>query len=350
MVYTFNDPNDKEQKPLHDLHAETRKTRQYYAMLGTRGIWEDGWKVASLHAPLSGMGKFDKDTWELYHVDEDRSESVNLMTASPEYLAAHNYDPEMLRRKRDHLINLWFEEAGKNMVLPLDDRSAAEQAGVERPSEEPPRKVYTYYPGAAPVPESVAANVRGRSFTIAADVEITADSKGVIFAHGSRFGGHSLFVTRSRPAVLPATKEVSAPGEVFLCYAYNFLGIKPEQKFWAGPLAPGRYLFRVEFTKEGVGEHGESTGQTTLFVNNFHDNPLEKRKPVVTKAMRAQVGKFTLCGDGLCVGYDSADAVSEEYSGANPFEHGTIHKVVVIPGNETVIVPYKVLAGPYSAD
>jgi arylsulfatase len=40
--------------------------------------------------------------------------------------------------------------------------------------------------------------------------------------------------------------------------------------------------------------------------------------------MRAQVGKFTLGGDGLCVGFDSADAVSQEYSGSSPFKGGTI--------------------------
>ena len=67
MCYTWDDPD-----------APTKKVRQYYAMLGTRGIWEDGWKAACLHAPLSGKGNFDQDEWELYHVDEDRSESTNL--------------------------------------------------------------------------------------------------------------------------------------------------------------------------------------------------------------------------------------------------------------------------------
>ena len=55
--------------------APTQKKRQYYAMLGTRGIWEDGWKAAAVHAPISGKGHFDQDAWELYHVDDDRSES-----------------------------------------------------------------------------------------------------------------------------------------------------------------------------------------------------------------------------------------------------------------------------------
>ena len=58
-----------------DADAPTTKTRQYYAMLGTRGIWENGWQAAALHAPFSDIGHFDQDRWQLYHVDEDRSES-----------------------------------------------------------------------------------------------------------------------------------------------------------------------------------------------------------------------------------------------------------------------------------
>ncbi|TIT26731.1 MAG: arylsulfatase, partial [Mesorhizobium sp.] len=161
--------------------GKTTKKRQYYAMLGTRGMWEDGWKAAALHVPLTGKGHFDKDEWELYHVDADRSESTNLAKKHPEKLKA--------------LIETWFDEAEKNKVLPLDDRSATELLNVERPTEEPPRERYIYYTGTSPVPEGVAANVRGRSYKIVADVEIVdKDCSGVIFAHGSRFGGHALFV------------------------------------------------------------------------------------------------------------------------------------------------------------
>jgi arylsulfatase A-like enzyme len=135
MRYTFTAKPD----------APTKKKRQYYAMLGTRGIWEKGWKAAALHAPLVGKGHFDKDEWELYHVDADRSESTNLAKKYPTRLKA--------------LIKAWFDEAKKNLVLPLDDRSAAELLGVERPSEEKPRDRYIYYPGTSPVPEGVAVNV-----------------------------------------------------------------------------------------------------------------------------------------------------------------------------------------------
>src|SRR5262249_46207846 len=154
---------------------------QYFAMLGTRGIWADGWRAAAVHAPLTGVGHFDTDKWELYHVDEDRAEAINLADKHPEKLA--------------QLKQLWMDEARKNLVLPVDDRSAMEiLAGIERPSSEPPRDRYTYYPDTTAVPEGVAANIRGRSYKILANVEVGAGCSGVIFAHGSRFGGHALFI------------------------------------------------------------------------------------------------------------------------------------------------------------
>jgi arylsulfatase A-like enzyme len=264
--------------------APTTKKRQYYAMLGTRGIWEDGWKAAALHAPLSNKGHFDQDKWELYHVDEDRSESKNVADQYPDKLKA--------------LINAWMQEAKDNYVLPLDDRGATELLTIERPQSEPPRTRYIYYPDTAPVPEGVAVSIRGRSYKIIADVDITQDAHGVIFAHGSRFGGHVLFIKDGR-----------------LHYVYNFLGITPEQDFVSGTLAPGKHALGMEFKREKAGEYGESLGTTTLYVDG---------KAVANGPMRAQIGKFTLSGDGLCVGYDSGDNVSQHYKNPGTFTGGTI--------------------------
>ena len=82
-------------------------------------------------------------------MDADPAESMNLAKDHPEKLQA--------------LIKAWFEEADKNLVLPIDDRTALEQLNIERPSDEPARDRYVYYPGTSPVPEGVGANVRGRS-------------------------------------------------------------------------------------------------------------------------------------------------------------------------------------------
>jgi len=267
--------------------APTRKERQYYCMLGTRGIWQDGWKASAIHAPLVGLGNFDEDRWELYHVDEDRAESKDLAAQHPE--------------KLQELIDVWFEEAEANMVLPLDDRNATQLLTNERPSAEPARDRYIYYPNTDPVPESVAVNVRGRSFKILANVEVGEEAAGVIFAHGSRFGGHSLFLKERK-----------------LHYVYNFLGIQPEQKFVSGVLAPGTYTFGMEFEWQRAGEFGEGHGVCRLYV----DEEVVDEGP-----MRTQIGKFTLSGDGLCVGYDSGDNVSQEYTSPGEFEGGRIQGV-----------------------
>ena len=203
------------------------------------------------------------------------------------------------------MIKAWFEEADRNMVLPLDDRTAIEILGTPRPSDEPLRERYLYYPETAAVPEAVAVNVRARSYKILANVEVEKpDASGVIFAHGSRFGGHALFLKDRK-----------------LIYVYNFLGIRPEQRFVSSAdFTPGKHTFGVEFTREKGGEHGESIGTAKLYIDD---------KVVAEGPMKTQPGKFTLSGDGLCVGFDSGDAVSQEYETPGRFTGGTIFGVGV---------------------
>ena len=203
------------------------------------------------------------------------------------------------------LIQVWFDEAAKNNALPLDDRSAVEILGIERPTAEPPRDTYVYYPNTTCVPEGVAVNIRGRDYKILANVEIEdAAASGVIFAHGSRFGGHALVVKDKK-----------------LYYTYNFLGIEPEQTFESNAeLEPGTYTLGMEFDATGTGDNGEVLGSMILYIDD---------QEVASGDMRAQSGKFTLSGDGLCIGYDSGDAVSQLYSTPGEFEGGTIQKVAV---------------------
>lgn len=281
MAYSFDAAPD----------TPTEKKVQYYCMLGTRGIYKDGWKAVAIHSPLSGKSNFDKDVWELYNLNEDRSESNNLAEENPE--------------KLQELIDEWFNQAEINKVLPLDDRSAAEILTIERPKEEPAKDRFIYKPGTSPVPEGVAVNIRGRNYKLLANVEIEdANASGVIFAHGSRFGGHALFIKDKK-----------------LYYSYNFLGIKPEQVFISdAPITTGKHTFGVEFAREDAGQYGESLGHTKLYI----DETLVAEGP-----MKTQPAKFTLSGDGLCVGYDSGDAVSEHYPEPSEFEGGTIFGVGV---------------------
>ncbi len=96
---------------------------------------------------------------------------------------------------------------------------------------------------------------------------------------------------------------------------------KPEQHFVSPePLKPGKYVLGMEFVREGEGPHKENLGKMKLYVND---------KVVAEGPMKTQLGKFTLSGDGLCVGYDSGDAVSQEYATPGTFKGGTIKFVEV---------------------
>ena len=87
---------------------------------------------------------------------------------------------------------------------------------------------------------------------------------------------------------------------------YNFLGIRPEQHFVSKTnLSPGKHTVGLEFTREKTGEAGEAIGSAKLYVDD---------QVVAEGPMKTQAGKFTLSGDGLCIGYDSGDAVSQEHT------------------------------------
>ena len=148
------------------------------------------------------------------------------------------------------MISLWYAEAGANGAFPLDDRSALEILMTPRPLLSPARNRYVYYPGAAEVPESQAVNVRNRSYAIGALVDIPQPgAEGVLFAHGSRFGGHALYVKDNR-----------------LHYVYNFVGIV-EQKIVASADVPvGKSLIlSAAFEKDGEDPPGVSTGILSLY-------------------------------------------------------------------------------------
>jgi arylsulfatase A-like enzyme len=291
--------------------APTQKKIQYYEMLGTRGLWSGGWKAATEHAPMTGAGNFAQERWQLFHTDEDRSEAHDVAAQHPEKLA--------------ELVDLWYFEAGKYDVLPLDDRTVAELVAAQPESPIPASGVYTYYPGTTEVPEFSAANTRGRSFKILAEVEIdAADAGGVIIAQGARFGGHSMFVKDQK-----------------LYYVYNFIGIPPEQQLVSNGLEPGKHVLGMEFVKDKTDEHGVTHGTAKLYIDD---------KVVDEKPLRTQPGHFALCGEGLSVGRDTADPVSKEYESPFAFTGGHIAKVEVDIGDDAYIDVEREFAAAFARD
>ncbi len=222
-----------------DADAPTQKHTQYYEMLGNRGIWHDGWKAVTEHGPMAGTRHFDDDQWQLFHTDVDRAEAHDVAEEHPD--------------KVEELKALWFEEAQANNVLPLNDLQIIGSpedfetfVHMEFHIPVPPSGQYTYYPGTSEIPERSAANVHGVSYKVLAEVELTPDTEGVIFAHGSRFGGHALFI-----------KDGS------VTYAYNFLGIPPENRISAPvPTAgPPHHRRRVHQGGHGRTPRGRRTAE-----------------------------------------------------------------------------------------
>ena len=172
MRYTFDSPS-----------LPSARETQFYSMLGSRAIWHDGWKAVTTHPTLSGWSNFEKDTWELYHVEVDRSELHDLAEAEPDRLQG--------------LINLWYAEAGANGAFPLDDRSPLELILTPRPLLTPARNRYVYYPGIADVPESQAANIRNRSYAIGAVVEIPGPAPRACCSRTARASGGTASTSRT---------------------------------------------------------------------------------------------------------------------------------------------------------
>ena len=276
-----------------DPSAPSARKTQFYSMLGSRGIWHDGWKAVTTHPTISGWSDFNDDTWELYHTDVDRAELHDLAAEHPE--------------KVRELVNLWFAEAGQNDAFPLDDRSPLEIILTPRPQLASPRERYTYFPDTAEVPEAQAVNIRNRSFTIGALVDIPAPgAEGVLFAHGSRFGGHALYVKDNR-----------------LHYVNNFVGIVEQKIDGTQDVPTGENLIlSASFDKDGEDPPHVSTGILSL----YHGD-----KKVGEGRIKTQPGQFMFAGEGLCVGRDSGEAVTDDYPNGSPhrFTGGTIKRVAV---------------------
>ena len=203
LLHTFN-----------DAKAKSRHTTQYFEYGGNRGIYHDGWYATTLHKAFweaAPRATFENDTWELYNAEEDFSLTNDLAAKYPEKVEA--------------LKALFLTEAVKYNVLPLDDRVLerfnASIAG--RPDLMGPRTSLTLYEGMIGLSENAFINMKNRSYTITAELEIPeGGAEGVIIAHGGHTGGWSLYVKKGQPK-----------------FAYNWFGREIYEVTAPKPL-PGR--------------------------------------------------------------------------------------------------------------
>ena len=179
--------------------APGRHHVQHFEMLGSRAIYHDGWKAVTYHpvGPIYGDGlsnsaPFDDDVWELYHVAEDVSEARDRAEEFPEKVA--------------ELVALWWEEARRNDVLPLDNRVL--DVMVHKHDRRRPQATYRYFQGGAPVPEWVAVDVRNRSHAMALDVDVP-DRRGAR-RHPARPRLRARGLVAARPRRTPALRAQPA--------------------------------------------------------------------------------------------------------------------------------------------
>jgi arylsulfatase A-like enzyme len=164
-------------RSITDASAPSKALPQYFEMFGHRGLWHKGWKAVSYHPPGT---PFENDKWELFHLDRDFSEVDDLAVKESERLA--------------EMIKTWWSEAEKHNVLPLDDRFAARFA-ENAARFQGARNNFVFHAGMGHVPTDVAPDVRSRSYTIEAHVEIVdAGAEGVLIAHGDATSGYSLYI------------------------------------------------------------------------------------------------------------------------------------------------------------
>ena len=253
----------------------------------------------SVHPTISGWGHFDRDRWELYDTESDPTEAHDLAAAEPV--------------KLQEMINHWFHLAGMYNGLPVLDRTALEVlSDPTRPQVAPPRDRYIYYPDTAEVPESAAVNVRNRNYTIAVNVEVASpDAGGVLFSHGARFGGHALYVKDRK-----------------LKYVYNFVGSKEQTIESTKEIPIGRVVLSAAFEK--TGDAIPTTGTLSLFIDD---------EKVGEGTIMTQPGNFSLVGEGLNVGKDPAEPITDDYPGTSPFAFtgGTIKEAIVDVSGEPFI-------------
>ncbi|MBV9952023.1 MAG: arylsulfatase [Acidimicrobiia bacterium] len=263
---------------LADASAPATNTLQYFEMGGSRALVAGEWKAVCKHTQ---GGDYETEPWELYHLPSDRSECHDRAADEPERL--------------QELIGLWWSEAERHGVLPLDDRMVELfGARFRDQSPHPSDRRYLYRPPMSPIPAQAAAATGGRSFDLTARVTRSAGDEGVLYATGTENSGLSVFVQGDRfvvdynafdaHTVVESSVEVPVGGSVLTA------------RFRRGEGRAGT----LEVLVDGV-----SAGEAEL--------PLFMR-------MMSSVG--------ASVGYDHGSAVSPRYAAPFPFT-GTLHEVEI---------------------
>ncbi len=282
MVYSFD-----------DAKAESKRTTQYFEMFANRAIYNDGWVAATTPTTppwvsvAEAVDPIDGYDWELYNVAEDFSQANDLAKASPDKLR--------------ELQRLFYIEAVKHNVLPLDNSKVERLDVNNRPSNIRGLKEFTYYDGMTRIPEGGAPDLKNKSFGISAVVDIPEQgAEGVLMTQGGRFCGLGLYLLGGRPV-----------------FHYNLAGVERYTVAGKDKLTPGRHVVTLDFNYDGGGV-GKG-GQATLTVDG---------EKVASEKLPKTIPYRMSLDETLDIGADTGTPVSEDYK--VPFKFtGTLHKLTI---------------------
>ena len=281
MCYTFD-----------DAKAPSRHTTQYFEMLGNRAIYHDGW-VAATTPPTppwsssGGMTKVLDYAWELYDVRTDFSQANNLAAQNPEKLA--------------ELQELFWREAEKYEVLPIDNSKVERLAVSNRPSLTAGRREFTFHQGLVRIPEGAAPDLKNRSYRIRAELEVPeGGADGMLLTHGGRFSGYGLYVLSGKPV-----------------FHYNLAGVANYQIAGNETIGAGKHTVQVEFTYDGGGMGKGGGVKLLLDGKQVGEGRVERTLP-----FRLSLDETLDCGE------DTGTSVCKDYE--VPFRYaGKITRVVI---------------------
>jgi arylsulfatase len=282
MVYSFN-----------DAKAADRRKSQIFELASNRGMYQNGWMASSIAylpwaASRTGYDP-NKSKWELYNIDKDFSQAEDLATQNPD--------------KLESMVDLWWAEAARHDVLPLDWRSIerlSEQI-TGRPSLATGRKSFVYETALVALPEGAAPDLKNKSFTITADVEIpSGGAQGMIFTQGGITAGWGFYIQKGK-----------------LVGVHNYIDSERYRIVSSGNVPTGKVTLGLDFHYDGGGM-GKG-GTITLLANGskIGEGRVEKTAGF----------KYSLY-EGQDIGEDSGSPVDFTYT--PPFRFtGKIDKVTL---------------------
>ena len=219
-----------------EADAKDRRTKQYFELLSNRAIYSDGWVACTtpVGAPWDSAGaKVDEITgykWELYDTSKDFSQ-------------AHDLAAEMPDKLKD-LQLLFYTEAARYNVLPIDNSKTERLDPAIRPSLTRGRKSFSYTEGMVRIPEGASPDIKNKSWSLKADVEVKENASGIIVTQGGLFGGWGLYLDQGKPV-----------------FHYNFVDVARFDVAGKEPLAPGKHTVEMQFAYDGggIGRGGMAT-------------------------------------------------------------------------------------------